>query len=130
MSVEKFLNLHRTLEALQVDPSTAADPVKRMFLFDGDSLTVNIASGTDMGNSLHTQPAHEEIIVVLEGNAEFRVGDQTRRVGVGDVIFIPRNTLHGRVRTFSAKWVALSIYGPAFDRTKKNIRWERDERQA
>ena len=65
--MEKFMNLNKILESLQVDPSTAADPVKRMFLFDGGDLTVNIASGTDMGNSLHTQPAHEEIIVVLEG---------------------------------------------------------------
>jgi mannose-6-phosphate isomerase-like protein (cupin superfamily) len=127
--VEKFMNLNKILESLQVDPSTAADPVKRMFLFDGGDLTVNIASGTDMGNSLHAQPAHEEIIVVLEGEAEFRVGDQTRRVGVGDIVFIPRNTVHGRVQTFSEKWAALSIYGPAFDRTKKNIRWERDELQ-
>ena len=127
--MDTFLNLNETLKALQVDPSTAADPVKRMFLFDGDCLTVNIASGADMGSSLHTQPEHEEIIVVLEGEAEFRVGDQTRRVGVGDIILIPRNTLHGRVRTFSEKWAALSIYGPAFGRTKKNIRWERDEHQ-
>lgn len=125
---ENFLNLKQTLEALPVDPGTAADPVKRTFLYEGDCLTVNIASGTDLGNSLHTQPAHEEIIIVLEGDADFRVGDQIRRVGVGDIIFIPLNTLHGRVRTFSDKWTALSIYSPAFDRFKKNIRWERDER--
>lgn len=116
-----FLSIHKTLESLQIGPSTSADPVKRMFLFDGDHLTVNIASGIDMGNSLHTQPAHDEIIVVLDGEAEFRVGDETRRVGVGDIIFIPRYTLHGRVRTLSEKWAALSIYGPAFDRAKKNI---------
>jgi len=125
--MEHFVSLAKTLEALQIDPGTATDPVKRMFLFDGNDLTVNIAQGTDMGNSLHTQPAHEELIVVLEGEAELRVGDETRRVGVGDVIFIPRNTLHGRVQTLSPKWAALSIYGPAFDRTKKNIQWEKDD---
>jgi len=67
---------------------------------------------------------------VLEGEADFRVGEETRRVRVGDIVFIPRDTLHGRVRTLSEKWAALSIYGPTFDRTLKNIRWERDERQS
>lgn len=125
--MEKFVNLSKALEALQIDPSTAADPVKRMFLFDGDRLTVNIATGTESGNSLHTQPAHEEVIVVLEGEADFRVGEEIRRVSTGDIIFIPLNTLHGRVRTHSEKWVALSIYGPTFDRNKRNLRWDADE---
>lgn len=121
--MERYLNLRDLMNRLQVDPSTAQEPVKRMFIFDGACLTANIASGSDVGNSLHTQPAHEEIILVLEGEAEFRVGEETRRVGAGDIIFIPAGTVHGRVRTFTEKWTALSIYGPAFDRSKKNIRW-------
>jgi len=124
--MEKFLNLKNLLGAMQFDPATETDPVKRMFIFDGEHLTANIATGVDAGNSLHAQPAHEEILVVLEGEAEFRVGDETRRVSAGDAIFIPRDTVHGRVRTFTEKWTVLSIYAPAFDRTKKNIRWERD----
>jgi mannose-6-phosphate isomerase-like protein (cupin superfamily) len=126
-SVDNFRNLYKTLEAVQIDANTVSEPIKRMSLFDGDNLTANMASTTDMGNSLHAQPAHEEILFVLEGEADFRVGEETRRVGAGDIIFIPRDTLHGRVRTLSKKWTALSIYGPAFDPSnKKNIRWDRD----
>ena|SRR5882757_7304299 len=124
--MENFLNLQELLGALQVDPQTAQDPVKRMFLFSGAHLTVNIATGADMGNSLHTQPAHEEVIVVLEGDADFRVGNEMRRVRTGDIIFIPSNTLHGRERTHSEKWAALSIYGPQFDLSKRNILWDKD----
>jgi quercetin dioxygenase-like cupin family protein len=124
--VNNFVNIRELLQSLAVDPSTAADPVKRMFIFDGEYLTANVATGGEAGSALHTQPAHDEIIIVLEGEAEFRVGDETRHVGPGDIVFIPQNTLHGRVQTNTPKWAALSIYAPFFDRGKKNIRWERE----
>lgn len=124
--MQRFLNLKSLLASLEVDPATLSDPVKRMFIVEGDGLTANIATGVDKGNSLHTQPQHDELLVVLEGEAEFQVGDEQRHVSPGDLIFIPRNTLHGRVRTLTERWAVLSIYAPAFDRTKKNIRWDRD----
>ena len=121
--MNNFINVPEILKSLAIDPSTAADPVKRMFVFDGEYLTANIATGGEVGSALHTQLAHDEIIVVLEGEAEFQVGDEVRHVAPGDIVFIPQNTLHGRVRTTTAKWAALSIYGPYFDRAKKNITW-------
>jgi len=124
--VQQFLNLKKLLTSLEVDAATFSDPVKRMFIVEGESLTANIATGIDKGNSLHTQPEHDELLVVLEGEAEFRVGDEQMRVSPGDLIYIPRNTLHGRVRMLTERWAVLSIYAPAFDRTKKNIRWDRD----
>lgn len=128
--MELFLNLREVVREMRVDPSTEDDPVKRMFIYSGSDLTVNIASGSDAGNSLHRQPGHEEIVVVLEGEAEFRVGDQIRHVTRGDIIFVPRGAVHGRVRTLSKLWTALSIYGPAFDRSKKNIEWVNDPERA
>jgi mannose-6-phosphate isomerase-like protein (cupin superfamily) len=121
--MKHFIHLPEVLRSLQVDPSTANDPVKRMFICDGEFVTANIATGAERGSSVHTQPAHDEIIVVLEGEADFQVGDEIQHVGPGDIVFIPRNTLHGRVRTTTDKWTALSIYAPFFDRSKKNIVW-------
>jgi mannose-6-phosphate isomerase-like protein (cupin superfamily) len=118
-----FVNVRDILKSLKIDPSTAADPTRRMFIFDGAHLSANIATGVQAGSALHTQSAHDEIVVVLEGEAEFRVGDETRVVSAGDVVFIPQNTLHGRVRTISPTWAALSIYAPYFDRARKNIQW-------
>jgi len=63
---------------------------------------------------------------VFEGEADFRVGDETRRVRAGDMIFIPRNTLHGPIISEGGKFAGLSIYAPFFDRTKKNIAWDKD----
>ena len=121
-----FINFEELLKSLEVDPSTTNEPVKRMFICDGVHLTANISIGAEGGIALHTQPEHDEIIVVLEGEAEFQVGPESRRVGPGDMVFIPQNTLHGRVKTLTPRWAALSIYAPFFDRGRKNIVWHRE----
>jgi quercetin dioxygenase-like cupin family protein len=121
------VNLNEIVKNFQTDASTENDPVKRMFICDMESMTANIASSSGDGSKLHTQPDHDEIIIVINGEAEFRVGDEVHRIGPGDFVFIPRNTLHGRVRTITDSMSALSIYSPFFDRTKENITWEGDE---
>jgi len=120
------LNLNEIVKNFQTDASMANDPVKRMFICDMESMTANIASSSGDGSKLHTQPDHDEIVIVIDGEAEFRVGDEVYRIGPGDFVFIPRNTLHGRVRTITESMSALSIYSPFFDRTKENIVWEKD----
>ena len=120
------VNLNVIVKNFQTDASTVNDPVKRMFICDMESMTANIASSSGDGSKLHTQPDHDEIVIVIDGEAEFRVGDEVHRVGPGDFVFIPRDTLHGRVRTITESMSALSIYSPFFDRTKENIVWEKD----
>ena len=120
------MNLNEIVKNFQTDTSTANDPVKRMFICDMESMTANIASSSGDGSKLHTQPAHDEIVIVIDGEAEFRVGKEVHRIGPGDFVFIPRNTLHGRVRTITESMSALSVYSPFFDRAKENIVWEKD----
>ena len=120
------VNLNEIVRNFQTDASTANDPVKRMFICDMESMTANIASSSGDGSKLHTQPDHDEIVIVIDGEAEFKVRDEVYRVGPGDFVFIPRNTLHGRVRTITDSMSALSIYSPFFDRTKENIVWENE----
>ena len=120
------VNLNEIVRNFQTDASTENDPVKRMFICDMESMTANIASSSGDGSKLHTQPDHDEIVIVIDGEAEFKVGDEVYRVGPGDFVFIPRNTLHGRVRTITDSMSALSIYSPFFDRTKENIVWEKE----
>ena len=122
-----FVNLREALLSPDLDPATVGEPTRRRFIFDGAHLSANIATGAGSGSALHTQSAHDEIVVVLEGQAEFRVGDEIKLVSAGDMMFIPKNTLHGRVRTISHYWAVLSVYGPHFDRTRKNIEWKEAE---
>ena len=72
-----------------------------MFICDGEAITANIATSSGDESKLHTQPDHDEIVIVIDGEAEFHVGDEIRRIGPGDLVFIPRDTLHGRVRTLT-----------------------------
>ena len=122
--MSNFINLQEIIQKFENDPTTQNDPVKRMFICDGEEITANIATSSGDDSKLHTQPGHDEIVIVIEGEAEFMVGDETRHIGPGDFVFIPRNTLHGRVRTITKSMSALSIYAPYFDRSKDNIIWQ------
>lgn len=121
-----FINLGEALRSMEADASTASQPIKRMFVADGDFLSANLSILEDPGDALHTQASHDEVVLVLEGDVEFRVGEESRHVGPGDLIFIPRNTIHGPTIREGQRFAALSVFAPFFDRSKPNIAWQRD----
>ncbi len=121
-----FQNLDQIAESLAVDPSTKDDPIKRTFVVDGELLTANVAIVSGSDNSLHTQPEHDEVLVIVDGGVDFRVGDEVKEVKRGDLVFIPKGTLHGPMLKEGQRFAALSVFGPQFDRSKNNIVWDRD----
>lgn len=121
-----FQNLDRIVESLETDESTRNDPIKRIFVVDGKHLTANVGIVRDSGNALHTQKHHDEVLVILEGNVDFRVGKEVNKVSRGDLVYIPQDTLHGPILEEGQSFAALSIFAPYFDRSKKNIEWEKD----
>jgi len=125
--MSNFVNLNDAIKSMASDPSTAAQPIKGMFDADGEFVSANVSILEEPGDALHTQASHDEIVVVLVGDVEFRVGTETRRVGPGDFIFIPQNTIHGPIIDEGQRFAALSVFAPFFDRSKPNIDWERDE---
>ena len=122
-----FQNLDQIAKSLEVDPSTKDDPIKRTFVIDGEHLTANVAIVRDSGNSLHTQREHDEVLVIIDGGVDFQVGEELKEVKRGDLVFIPRDTLHGPVLKEGQSFAALSVFGPQFDRSKNNIAWDRDD---
>jgi mannose-6-phosphate isomerase-like protein (cupin superfamily) len=126
MKAENFFRLADAIRGLSTDPTTAADPIKRTFLCDGQDVSCNVNILEDGVDVIHIQPAHDELVLVLEGQCSFKVGEETRRVLAGDLMFIPRDTVHGPIID-SGRVALLSIFAPFFDRTKKNIRWSRDD---
>jgi mannose-6-phosphate isomerase-like protein (cupin superfamily) len=122
---EYFYRIKDVLRGLATDAATAEDPIKRTFLFDGQDLSCNVNVLEKSEDVLHLQPDHDEIVLVLEGTCGFRVGEETRRVEPGNLMFIPRNTVHGPIID-SGRVALLSIFAPFFDRTTKNIQWSRD----
>lgn len=125
MSTKHFIRLEETLRDLETDPATAKDPIKRMFICDGEHISANVNNLEFIEDAIHIQPFHDELVVILDGECGFRVGEETRRVEAGDLIFIPRDTVHGPIID-NGRVAVLSIFAPFFDRSKKNIRWSRD----
>lgn len=121
-----FHNLDEIVDSLEADESTRADPIKRAFVVDGKHLTANVGIVRDSENALHTQKHHDEVLVIIEGDVDFKVGNEVRNVKNGDLVFIPQNTLHGPILREGQRFAALSIFAPYFDRSKKNLVWERD----
>lgn len=125
--MSNFVNLAKAVQTMTTDESTANQPIRRMFVADSDFLSANVSVLETTDNALHTQPSHDEIVVVVEGDVNFRVGDETRKVGPGDLIYIPRNTVHGPIVEQGRRFAALSVFAPFFDRNKTNIQWQKDE---
>ncbi|HUP17561.1 MAG TPA: cupin domain-containing protein [Acidimicrobiia bacterium] len=61
----------------------------------------------------HSHPNAEETIIVMSGHGSHRVGDTWYDVGPGDVIFVPRKTVHGAVADGDEDFVILWVLGGA-----------------
>jgi mannose-6-phosphate isomerase-like protein (cupin superfamily) len=125
MSTDHFVRLADALKSLATDQATACDPIKRMFLFDGQHVSANVAILDDACDAIHVQSSHDELVLILDGECGFRVGEETRRVSSGDLIFIPQDTVHGPIID-KGRIVLLSVFAPFFNRARKNIQWSRD----
>jgi mannose-6-phosphate isomerase-like protein (cupin superfamily) len=68
----------------------------------------------------HFHLKHTENIVVLEGKALMRLGNDTLRIYPGDYLNIPKTTPHAGIKVLSKKPLkVLSIQAPAFDGTDR-----------
>jgi mannose-6-phosphate isomerase-like protein (cupin superfamily) len=56
----------------------------------------------------------EEIYYILSGRGTMTVGDQSREVGAGDAIYVPRHHRHTLENTGSEPIKLLLVCGPAF----------------
>ncbi len=54
--MSNFINLNDTLRSMETDPSTARDPIKRMFVCDGEFMTANLAIVQASEDALHSRP--------------------------------------------------------------------------
>ena len=65
------------------------------------------------GHNFHKHPDQEEVIYVVEGACEQWLEEETRTLGPGDAIFIPRNTVHASFNTTDKILKAVAILSPA-----------------
>jgi mannose-6-phosphate isomerase-like protein (cupin superfamily) len=105
--------------ATKAAQSTSAAPVKP--LARGEFMGAAVVRGD---GGLHRQPDHEELLVVLDGEGDFRVADEVRHIRPGDFVFVPRNAIHGAVATQNGPIALLAIIAPKFD-LAKDVVWEK-----
>ncbi len=61
----------------------------------------------------HTHPTREEIIYILSGRAEQWIGRESRVLGPGEMVLIPKGEVHGTYNPFKERLVFLAILSPA-----------------
>lgn len=121
-ATHNFHSLDDALRALAAHPAEPDAAVARP-LFMGEFAAAGIVRFTESNLRLHRQPNHEELLIVLEGETELRVGDQVRHVRRGDFIVVPRNALHGSVMRQHGPVSYLSIFSPKID-LARDVVWE------
>lgn len=73
---------------------------------------VDIAAGGGLAPHIHE--THDEVMTILEGAVEMRVGDDTFTAVAGDVISVPAGTVHAPVHS-EGGCLMISVFAPWFD---------------
>jgi mannose-6-phosphate isomerase-like protein (cupin superfamily) len=63
----------------------------------------------------HKHQYHTEHVYILEGEGEMLLGEKKLKVKKGDILFIPKNTIHSLKVTSKEPVKVLSIQSPYFD---------------
>lgn len=67
----------------------------------------------------HKHLTHSEHVYVIDGEAEMRLGDKTVKIKNGDIVFIPKGTVHAVKVTSKRPLKVLSVMAPHSDGTDR-----------
>ena len=99
-------------DTIHKDPKSENIYNKPLF---GDSLASSFCIIIPKEVKPHKHQYHSEHVQVLEGEGMMKLGDRTFKVTKGDLIFIPKNTVHSVKSTGSFPMKVLSIQAPYFN---------------
>lgn len=85
------------------------------YRFAGDSSCTSFVITIQDKVAPHKHLSHSEHVLVLEGEGEMQLGEKTILLKKGDLVFIPKNTVHAAYRKGKQPLRVLSIQAPAFD---------------
>lgn len=94
---------------------------------NGDSLSTAFCIVIKQEVKSHKHLKHSEQVLVLEGEARMKLGNEEFRIAKGDLIFIPCNTYHSVKSTSDVPLKVLSIQSPAFDGSDRVIETTNDK---
>ncbi len=67
------------------------------------------------GEQPHRHDTHDLFVVMLRGYGTMRLGAETRPLGAGSIVYVPRATPHAFTNLSGAPAAAYAIYFPPFD---------------
>src|ERR1051325_2161061 len=82
---------------------------------NSDSLVSSFVIFVKKEVKAHKHVSHSEHVYILDGEGEMTVGDKKMTVKKGDMIFIPKGTVHSLKVTSAAPVKVLSVQAPMFD---------------
>jgi quercetin dioxygenase-like cupin family protein len=86
-----FYNIH----AMEPQPDVV-NPAIKLKSIAGEFIKIGIVTyQLGEGPPPHFHPNEEQFILMLEGKMNMVLGDETKVIGPGDLVHIPRNTRHG-----------------------------------
>ena len=63
----------------------------------------------------HRHDAHDLFVFMLRGSGTMRIGSETRPIGPGSILYVPRGTPHAFTNLSGAPAASYSVYVPPFD---------------
>ena len=63
----------------------------------------------------HKHATHTENVYILDGEGEMMLGDKSFTVKKGDIVFIPKNTVHSLKVVSAIPMKVISVQSPNFD---------------
>jgi len=113
-----FFGKSQTVSTDTIGNKSATENIYNKVLF-GDSLASSFCIVIKKEVKSHKHLNHSEHVIVVEGEAIMHLGDKTFTIKKGDVIFIPKNTIHSVKNTGKQPLKVLSIQAPRFDGTDR-----------
>jgi mannose-6-phosphate isomerase-like protein (cupin superfamily) len=103
------------IEQLVKRAALAPDQDVRVMEIGRDAHTSHHVVAIRSGEELHRHDRHELTVVVLRGHGTLRLGEQTRAIGEGSILYVPRGAVHAFTNGANEPSYAYILYSPPFD---------------
>ena len=99
---------------LKENPLRPEENIKVTTLGQGSTVSHHLVQIRDR-EVPHVHKNHDLTVVVMRGRGPIVIAQEQRFLGVGDVVFIPRDTVHYFINVSPDPAVALVVFSPPFD---------------
>jgi len=103
------------LEELALRVPLAPDQDFRVALLGRSEHTSHHVGAIRTAELPHRHDRHDLLVLLVRGHGTQRVGDETRPVGEGSVLFVPRGVVHAFSNSGPEPAIAYLVYSPPFD---------------